>query len=412
MAGATIAQAADYVLHRYFAPRMQEATLKGHPTLDLIKKDPNFKGNLKEVPILITGPHGFGTTVSGAQTNQSNTDGEKFLLTVGNTYMVLDVADKTMEASAGNLGAWMEIRKVEVEQGLRRFGQIASKQLWGNGGGSLGQRGSVASSVLTLSNADDITNFEVGMVIVASDADGSGSSDALRSGSITITDIDYAAGTFTFTGTITSFADTDYLFQQSMFAGAVTSDSLMQGFQAWVPATAPGSTAFFGVDRTTSDRLSGVRIPTAEAIGSNLERIENLCVRMNARYETEPGMIVVNPERWKDISRELQNKSNLEQTKRKSSVGAWGYGMVEHLSPYGPVSIMADKHCPSTAAFALSEEYMQLVSMRSLVSPMNGDGLQMLRKSTSADYELRFRMYANLEINNPAGFGRVALSAS
>lgn len=412
MAGATIAQAADYALHRYFAPRVEMVTLEGHPLLDLIRKDTNFAGNYKEVPIITNGPSGIGTTVSGAQSNLSVSDGSKFLLTVGNTYQVIEINDKTMEASRANFAAWMEIRKVETTEALKRFGQNASKQLWGNGGGSIGARGSVASSTLTLSDLNDIVNFEVGMVIVASANDGATATDSLRSGSITITAVDYAAGTFDFTGTITSFADNDYLFQQSMFAGDVTSDSLMEGVQSWIPASAPTSgDSHFGVDRSSTDRLSGVRLPSADAVGTNLERIEALCVRMNTRYETEPGLCLLNPERWRDVSRELQNKSNLEQTRRKSTVGTWGYGMVEHISPYGPIQIMSDKHCPSTSAFLMSEQYMQLCSMRQLISPMNGDGLSMLRKATSADYELRFRMYANPEFNKPSAFGRVTLSS-
>lgn len=98
------------------------------------------------------------------------------------------------------------------------------------------------------------------VVASASNADGG----TLRTGSATITGIDLNTGslitTTTWSSAITSLGLGDYLYRTSADATNGGSAVVIQGFQAWAPASTASLTAsFFGVTRSTyQSKLAGV----------------------------------------------------------------------------------------------------------------------------------------------------------
>jgi hypothetical protein len=74
------------------------------------------------------------------------------------------------------------------------------------------------------------------------------------------------------------------------------------------------------------------------------------------------------------------------------------------------VPIYADRHCPKGTFFALREENWWISSMGELIHAQNEDGLEMLRKASSTDYELRLLSYPILGCNAPKNNGRVPLT--
>lgn len=405
MAASTISQL-DYMIKRYFAPRMTVLTLRDHPFLDNLKRDSSFAGSSKEVPVLGAGPQGIANTDLTVAQAYGNSTGYKFLITVGDYLACVPLDNKAMEASRNDMGAYANLKKQEIEELLATMGQKLSLDAFGNGGGAIGQRASISSSTVTLSTLSDIVNFEVGMVLNASSGDGSSSSDALRSGDATVTAVDYNAGTFTFTGTITSFANNDYLFRKAMFAGNVSSTAILKGLGAWCPSSAPSSTTFFNVDRTASSRLGGVRL--ASTSGSIADRILDIVTQMQLLYGTTAKDAYLHPLGWVDLSRELASQG-VRAIDKKNADGTWSYKSLTMMTPAGEVAVEADKHCPRAACFALDPKHLTLLSMQELVHTMNGDGLEMLRNATANSYEIRFVSYPQLECNKPTAIGRVAI---
>lgn len=405
MAASTIAQL-DFMMKRYFAPRMTSLTLRKNPFADNLKRDTSFAGSAKEVPVLGTGPQGIANTDLTVAQAYGNSVGYKFLLTVGDYLAAVPLDNKALEASRNDMGAYAQLKRQEIEELLATIGQKISLDCFGNGGGAIGQRASISSSTVTLSNPSDIVNFEVGMIVNASTGDGSGGSDALKSGDGTVTAVDYNLGKFTYSGTISSAADNDYFFRKAMFAGNVSSTAIIKGLGAWCPSSAPSSTAFFGVDRTANSRLGGVRLSSAS--GTIADRLLDLVTQQQLLYGVDSDMAYLNPLGWVDLSRELASQG-IRAIDRKNSDGTWNYKSLTLMTPAGEVAVEADKHCPRATAFALATKHLTLLSMNELVHTMNGDGLEMLRASTANSYELRFVSYPQLECNKPTAIARVTI---
>jgi len=405
MAASTITQL-DYMFKRFFAQRMTVLTLRGNQFLDNLKRDTTFSGSAKEVPVLGTGPQGIANTSLAVAQAGGNSQGFKFLITVGDYLATVPLDNKAMEASRNDMGAYATLKRQEIEELLATMGQKLSVDAFGNGGGAIGQRGSISSSTVTLSTISDIVNFEVGMVLNASSGDGSSTSDTLRVGDATVTDVDYNTGKFTFTGTITDFANNDYLFRKAMFAGDVSSTAIIKGLGAWCPVSAPTSATHFGVNRTSNSRLGGVRL--ASTLGSIADRILDLVTHQQMMYGVNAEMGYLNPLGWTDLSRELQSQG-VRPIDKKNSDGTWNYKSLTMMTPAGEVAIEADKHCPRATCFTLAPKHLTLLSMNELVHTMNGDGLDMLRSSSANSYEIRLVGYPQLECNKPTAIARVQI---
>jgi hypothetical protein len=416
MTASSVASIADHILKRwYHGQRVAVLTQKKHKFLDVINKNTNFVGEVEPLPFTYQPPHGFGNTVAEAQANASTTAGGKFLIDTGDTFASISLGDKAIEVARNNVGAFIEHKKKEIDAMYKQFGQVASRQLLGNGGGALAQVSSVDAGppiTVTLTSPDDIVNFEAGMVLKISTGDGTGGSDALTADVVTVTKVLYGAGTFECTVASASGAlqGDAYLFLRGIFSGNVTQVKNLKGLQAWFPASDPGaSDSFFGFNRSVSDRLSGYRLPTADAVGTPTERLERLAERINTRFEAEPDLCLVHPSKFTDISRELQANNNVSMTSVKSSTGSWGHDALKFQATYGSVRIMAEKHCPRTSAFLLSPETLVLKSIGQLIRPFNGDGLEMLRAASDASYELRLKMYAQLTCEETSANGRTPI---
>lgn len=408
MAASTISQL-DYMIKRYFAPRMTVLTLRDHPFLDNLKRDSSFAGSSKEVPVLGTGPQGIANTDLTVAQAYGNSVGYKFLITVGDYLACVPLDNKAMEASRNDMGAYANLKKQEIEELLATMGQKMSLDAFGTGGGALGQVGSVTATtngVITLKVLSDVVNFERGMILNASEGDGSSTSDTLQSGDGTVTDVDYNLGTVTFTGTMTGLDADDYLFRKAMFAGDVSSTAIIKGLGAWCPSSAPSSTTFFNVNRTASSRLGGVRLSSTS--GSIADRILDIVTQMQLLYGTTAKDAYLHPLGWVDLSRELASQG-VRAIDKKNADGTWSYKSLTMMTPAGEVAVESDKHCPRATCFALDPKHLTLLSMQELVHTMNGDGLEMLRNATANSYEIRFVSYPQLECNKPTAIGRVAI---
>src|SRR5690606_37988352 len=113
----------------------------------------------------------------------------------------------------------------------------------------------ISTNTITLTEADDVRNFKIGMTLIASaNADGS----TPRTGSAVVTAVDEDTGTVTVDSAagITSFANSDYLFRKG------DPGTCVDGLEVMFPLTAPTTgDSFRGVDRSVDvRRLAGCRV--------------------------------------------------------------------------------------------------------------------------------------------------------
>lgn len=394
----------------YTGQRVMDTCLRAAPSLDMIPKDTKFAGKYMPLPVGYGGPQGVGTTVSGAQTAETNTVGKDFMLTVGDLFGVLRMGNKAILQSRNDPGAFIKHKTQEGDGILETIGRTHSSHLFGDGGGSLGRRASISTNTITLSNPEDVVNFEVGMLLGASSATGAAAADAPRAGSSAVTAINREAGTVTVASAaaITSFADNDYLFRADVFAGNVSQSLIWKGFAAWCPSAAPsGGDSFFGVDRSSDTRLSGYREGTTT--GHLETRIDKMFTNGNQYYDAQYDLCIVNPSRWRDLRAELAGQG-IRPIDVKNTTGTFGYKALAYVTSYGECAITADRYCQPTIGWALDRRHAKIWSMEDLVHVDKTDGNDAQRLSTSAGIEVRFQSYAQFALDKTTALARVSLA--
>lgn len=422
--GSTLTTFDALIKERYIdSDRVEELTYPENVLLGMLEKkgDTGMVGDTLPVPIITGNPQGVGGVFATAQTNASNIKASKFNITAGDYYGVVQIGDKVMMASRTNQGAFLEDKITEIDGLYEQAGEDLSIYLWGNGGGSLGQVASIGPGAndITLVNPIDSQNFEVGMTTVESANDGSSAAHALNAGSSTVTAVNRANGVITFAtrSNYSSLAVGDFFFRSGDFFGNTAnvqaSAVVMAGLQAFITATDTPQ-ALWGLTAANRavdpQRFAGCRVDPNSLAGKTYEeRIKILVAQMVGRFKSKsPTAFFMNPEDFQVLEtlmgargiRPLQD----DETK-------FGYSKIDVLTGSGRIPIYSDRHCPFGTAFAMRMQNHWISSMGELLHVQNGDGLQMLRGSTSTDYEFRLISYPLYANACPKNFGRVQLQS-
>ena len=211
------------------------------------------------IPVYYTRPQGRSATFATAQAAASASQIGEFLLTRKANYGVATISGEAVASSEGDRYSFLNSMTTEIDGVMRSVGDSISKNLFRDGSGAIGKVNNSSFGVTTLDLVTDMDslNFEVGMQLQVAAAKSGGS---VRSGTLTVAGVNRGAATNQITttanlsGGISAIAQNDFIYQSGDYDGALT------GLEGWLPATAPGATAFFGQDRTADiSRLSGQR---------------------------------------------------------------------------------------------------------------------------------------------------------
>ena len=377
----------------YTSDRIENMVYKDNPLLAMMPKYEQFGGENLKLPIKHGIPQGRAATFATAQANKTNTQLKAFLLTRSKDYSLASIDNETIEASKGNPNAFMEAATTEIDGAIESATRSLAIAMYGSGSGSIGQvSAGFVSTSFTLSNVEDVTNFEVGMELVFSTVDGGG---AVKSGAITVNGVDRDSGVLTVdagsaidagTGPATS----DFVFQEGDY------DLKVKGLRAWIPDSAPSATSFFGVDRTADvTRLGGIRYdgsaePIEEALVSAAARV--------AREGGKPDYCFLSYNKFADLEKALGSKVQYIDSQANGDVGF--RGMLIH-GPRGTIKVIPDQNCPSDRAFMLSMSFWKLYSLGKCPKILDSDGLKMLRESSADAVEVRVGYYAQVGCRAP-----------
>lgn len=375
----------------YTNEKVQNLVYKDNPALALISKMENFGGQNLPIPLVYGNPQGRSQDFATALANQTDTAGIKFLLTRQHDYAIAQFSNEVMMASQGDSYSFLEAAKLQMDGAIQTLSNAHATDIFRNGSGSRGQVGSFSGTLLTLSNAEDVVGFEVGMTLAVSATDGTGS---VRSGTALISGVDRSAGTLTcaagWSTAISAIANADYIFVAGDYGAKCA------GFGAWVPAVAPTSTAFFGVDRTADiTRLGGLRKDiSAQPLEEGL--IDG--ARLVAREGGSPDTIFMSFNRYAQLEKALGSKVQYIDVMANADIGFRG---LQIQGPKAPIKVIPDRNCPDNTAFMMQMDTWKIYSLGKLAQIINGDGNQMLRTSTADAYQVRFASYFNLGCRAP-----------
>lgn len=386
----------------YTSDRVENMVYRDNPLLAMMPKMESFGGKNLPIPIIYANPQNRSATFSTAVAGSTSSQLKDFVLLRAKDYSVGTVDNETLEASEGNANAFMEAATTEIDGAIHQLSRSLAISMYRNGSGSVGQAlAAYTGTSLTLKNAEDVTNFEKGQELVFSTADGGGS---VKSGSVTITGVDRDSGVLTVDAMTaidggTGVAINDYIFNAGDY------DLKIKGLQAWIPNSAPSSSAFFGVDRTSDvTRLGGIRydgsaLPIEEALISAASRA--------AREGAKPDHCFLSYSKYADLEKALGSKVQYIDLKVNAEVGFRGI-MIN--GPRGPIKVIPDQNCPSDRAFMLQMDVWKLYSLGKVCRIEDTDGLKWLRQSTEDGVQTRVKYYAQLGCRAPGYNVNIKLS--
>jgi len=387
----------------YTKDAVQNLVYKSNPFFAMVPKFEDFGGLNLPIPLIYSDPMGRSSVFATAQTNKTAMGLKAFTLTRKSDYALASIDNELLQAAKNDKGTFLLQAKATIDGAIHALSRSIATSLFRSGGGAIGQvaNSSFATTVCTLTNAQDAVNFEVGMVLQANDTN---DATSIRSGTLTVASIDRSAGTVTMSANlstgIAAIAQNDFLAVQGDFGAKIS------GLEAWVPYTAPGATAFFGVDRTTDiTRLAGQRVD-----GSALP-IEEALVQLSTQIAQEggsPDVCFMNYKNYRDLINALGSKVMYADMKVTPEVG-FRYVMIDGAN--GPIKVVPDQNCPVNFSWMLELATWKLYSLGAAPHIQNSDGVgPILRESSSDSYETRISFYGNLGCNAPGFNGVVKLA--
>jgi hypothetical protein len=363
------------------------------------------------IPLIYGNPQGRSATFATAQSVGANSYSkiEDFVLTRVKDYAVATIDNETLEASKGNANAFMEAATTEIDGAINALTRSLAIAMYRDGTGAIGQvyaePAEAATTVITLKEANDVTNFEVGMQVVIWSATSGGSQRTTDGSDNTwlITNIDRSASSPTITlddayTSSGSIAANDYIFVDG------DRGAKLKGLDAWVPSSAPSSATFFGVDRSVDtlrlggNRYDGSALPIEEALTEGAARA--------AREGAKIDHYFVNYDTYSELQKALGAKVQYVDLKATAEIGFRG---IQINGPRGPINVVPDQNCQSDVAWGLQLNTWKLYSLGKAVRVIDTDGLQMLRQASSDGVEVRYGFYGQLGCRGPGFNIRVAL---
>ena len=154
---------------------MKDLVYKENPFLALVPKNESpdgFAGKYIPVPIEFGVPQGRSHTFANAQGNQTPTQLSSFFVFVISDYQLVTITNLLMEQTKSNAGAFVDAAKLQVDGGFRNITNNIAFELFASGTATRGISAANSAIVagvtsISLTNAQQIVAFEVGMTLVA-----------------------------------------------------------------------------------------------------------------------------------------------------------------------------------------------------------------------------------------------------
>ena len=305
------------------------------------------------------------------------------------------------------------------------------------GAGGKAKVSSLSGEVVTLTNRLDAQNFELGELVEHSNGvqstvtankpvDSAAAETRVTEADHEITAIDIDAGKLTLVdasdvtggndGFLGSYGDL-----QSNGALSVK----ISGLAAWCPTDeTTGSTAselavaigsstdlFFGVNRSTSYKLRGVYTDQS-AVSRETALIKAQAIL--GERGGAPKNAIIPHDQYRALLEELGAKReycDVNAMGERGLVANISYGGVFVHGISGAMKVTPAIHAPTARAWLLNPDDHVLYSAGPAISLQDRDGLSILRKSTSDDYEGRFVFRGNLICRRPGRQAQVKLKA-
>jgi hypothetical protein len=145
--------------------RVKNMVYKDNPLLALIPKYEQFGGENMPIPTQYGIANRRSATFGTGQALNTATSLARFVLTRVSDYSFASITGESIKATESNADAFLKYATLEIDGAIQSLTRSLAVGLYGDASGKIGTVDSVAGLVLTLSNPEEVTNFEVGMVL-------------------------------------------------------------------------------------------------------------------------------------------------------------------------------------------------------------------------------------------------------
>jgi hypothetical protein len=406
MASFTSSDATPILKELYPDNKVREQLYKRAPLLGILPKNREAYGERIKVPLKYGDPQGRSATFATGRTNMTASKFAAFDVTTVNDYAFAQIDGEAIDKSKNDKGSFIRAMKNEMDGAMRQLKRSLVHALYRNGGGAIGRistASTVASTAITLATPSDVVFFEVNQELAGDTTDGT--SGAVHSGTATLTAVNRATGELTtdsnWSTQISGLATSDYLFVAGDFGAK------LKGLDAWVPASAPGATSFFGVDRSTdTTRLGGVR---DDLSGQNIEEAIIDALELVAREGGEPDVVVLHTLDFANLQKSLGSRVSYDSV--SSFDAPIGYRTIKLMGPAGEVQVIADSNAIPNVMWVLQLDTWMLHSMGDVPKYLDNDGMAVLRTVTTDAVEVQLVYRAQLACSAPGWNGRFVIGS-
>ena len=391
-------------IHELIAPRSTFAAL--------LERKTDLGGNGLVLALRYANKAGVSADFGEAQANKGPTRSTAFTILNTKLYSLFSVDNELIHRAQGDKSQIVNVIETEVDGAFEALRIAFDSNIWGNGGGAIGALSTtttVSSTTITLNDPDSAINFEEGDWIQLSATDGT--SGAVRTGKLQIVAMDPDAGTLTTSAAINTILGAsassnttfgDYIFRAGMFGRAI------KGVSAWVPATAPGATPFFGVDRSINpSKLGGVRIAGTATLP--IEEAILKALQIMYRRKAKTSHVFINDSQFLKLV--LALGARRMYTDLETPFGQT-YKALQVIGPLGPVSILPDPYLDAATGYAMQMDTWSLRSAGEFPMFLNKDGSKMIDEPSADAMEGRIGGYPQLANDAPGFNGRFTLSTT
>jgi hypothetical protein len=408
---------------------MKNIVYSKNPWLAMIPKNESpdgFAGKYIPVPLEYGNPQGRAHVFANAQNQQTASDVVSYFVYAVQDYQLVTITNLLMEQTKSNAGAFVDEASRTLDNGFRNISNNMAFELFYGGTAS---RGTISAAgvayaaptlTFTLSNSQQVVQFEVGMTLQASATDGGA---ALQNVGGTIDAIQITSvnrGTGVISGTVvqgapqTSWGANDFLqvLGDVGIGGASTIAGLLglSGLAAWVPSVDPGATDnFWGVNRSADPtRLGGLRFNASSF--SISEGITNALALAN-REGAAPDMIIMDFVSYSTLVNELGAKVQYVQLDHDDVEVS--FEAIHFHSAYGKIPVMADRSVQPQSAWLLTQDTWKLRTLGKAphILTYGMEGLEGLRVGNADALEIRIAYYGNVICSAPGRNMLVTLSS-
>jgi hypothetical protein len=229
-------------LKEHYKPlRVQNMVYKDNPLLAMMPKYTKFGGENMPIPLIYSNPQRRSATFANGSGKHSTSALKQFVLTRVKDYSFASITGESIKATERDSDAFLRYATMEIDGALNSLTRSLAVAMYRDGVGTRGvisaEPSEESNMKFTLSNGEDVTNFEVGMIVQVWAPTGDTQRKRVNTEKeFTIDAVDRDAGTLTFTGE--AYDSNGDIAANDLIIAQGDRNLVVSGLEAWVPTAA------------------------------------------------------------------------------------------------------------------------------------------------------------------------------